>query len=89
MASMVQTPVIGLYAATRLQRVGPYCSRQWSIDRYAQAARRFRGCEPGELPWHRKIEQAGVMDLIEVPDVCERLDALLAGLPDMPARMAP
>ena len=89
MATMVQTPVIGLYAATRLQRVGPYCSRQWSIDRYAQAARRFRGCEPGELPWHRKIEQPGVMDLIEVPEVCERLDALLAERPDMPARMTP
>jgi heptosyltransferase I len=83
MATMVATPVIGLYAATRLQRVGPYRLRQWSIDRYAQAARRFRGCDADELPWHRKIEHPGVMDLIEVADVCERLDALLAAIDNM------
>jgi heptosyltransferase I len=77
MAGMVGTPVIGLYAATRLQRCGPYFSRQWSIDRYEEAARRFRGCSAAELPWHEKIERPGVMDLIEVADVRERLDALL------------
>jgi heptosyltransferase I len=77
MATMVATPVIGLYAATRLQRCGPYFSRQWSIDRYEQAARAFRGCSAAELPWHTKIERPGVMDLIEVADVRERLDALM------------
>jgi heptosyltransferase I len=77
MATMVGTPVIGLYAATRLQRSGPYFSRQWSIDRYEQAAQRYRGCSASELPWHEKIENPGVMDLISVADVAERLDALL------------
>ena len=89
MATMVATPVIGLYAATRPQRVGPYFSRQWCVDRFPAAARRFCGCEPAQLPWHRKIEQPGVMDLIEVPDVCERLDALLADLARSPARIEP
>jgi heptosyltransferase I len=77
MATMVGTPVIGLYAATRLQRTGPYLSRQWCVDRYEQAAQRFRGCSGAQLPWHHKIEVPGVMDLIEVADVRERLDALL------------
>ncbi|MGH8232096.1 MAG: glycosyltransferase family 9 protein [Steroidobacteraceae bacterium] len=77
MATMVGTPVIGLYAATRLQRTGPYRSRQWCVDRYAEAARRYCHRSPEQLPWHRKIERAGVMDLIEVADVRERLDALL------------
>ena len=58
MATMVGTPVIGLYAATRLQRTGPYLSRQWCVDRYEQAARRFRGCSAAQLPWHEKIEAA-------------------------------
>jgi len=89
MATLVGTPVIGLYAATRLQRVGPYRSREWSIDRYAEAAHRFRGCAPSALPWHRKIEQPGVMDLIEVEAVCERLDALLRAHPPAPATMPP
>jgi heptosyltransferase I len=77
MATMVGTPVIGLYAATRLQRTGPYYSRQWCVDRYPEAARRFRGRSAEELPWHEKIEHPGVMDLIEVADVRERLDALM------------
>jgi heptosyltransferase I len=77
MATMVGTPVIGLYAATRLARTGPYLSRQWCVDRYEAAARRFRGCSAAQLPWHEKIERPGVMDLIEVADVRERLDALL------------
>jgi heptosyltransferase I len=87
MATMVATPVIGLYAATRVQRVGPYLSRQWCIDRYEAAARRYRGCSAAELPWHRKIEVPGVMDLIEVADVRERLDALLGALKSAPARI--
>jgi len=77
MATMVGTPVIGLYAATRLARSGPYLSRQWCVDRFPLAARRFRGRDADQLPWHEKIEQPGVMDLIEVADVRERLDALL------------
>jgi heptosyltransferase I len=89
MATMVATPVIGLYAATRVQRVGPYLSRQWCIDRYDAAARRFYSVSAGQLPWHRKIERPGVMDLIEVAEVCERLDALLRERYAAPATMAP
>jgi heptosyltransferase I len=77
MATMVGTPVIGLYAATRVARTGPYLSRHWCVDRYEAAARRFRGCSAAQLPWHEKIERPGVMDLIEVADVRERLDALM------------
>ena len=77
MATMVATPVIGLYACTRSARCGPYRSREWCIDRYELAARRFRGRSAAELPWQGKIERPGVMDLIEVQDVRERLDALM------------
>jgi heptosyltransferase I len=78
MATMVGTPVIGLYAATNPARSGPYLSRRWCVDAYAQAARRFRGRAPQDLPWTEKIEEPGVMDLIEVPQVTGRLDELLA-----------
>ena len=77
MATMVGTPVIGLYAATRLQRTGPYLSRQWCVDRYEAAARRYRKRDAERLPWSEKIEHPGVMDLIEIADVRERLDALM------------
>ncbi len=78
MATMVGTPVIGLYAATRVQRSGPYLSQQWCVNRYAEAARRFRNREPEELPWTEKIEEPGVMDLIPIEAVAAKLDELLA-----------
>jgi len=78
MATMVGTPVVGLYAATNPARSGPYLSRQWCVDAYAEAARRFRGKTPDELPWTTKIEEPGVMDLVTVEAACAKLDALLA-----------
>jgi heptosyltransferase I len=78
MATMVGTAVIGLYAATNPQRSGPYLSRQWCVDKYAEAARRFRRREPEQLPWTEKIEEPGAMDLIEVADVVDKLDELIA-----------
>jgi heptosyltransferase I len=79
MATMAGLPVIGLYAATNPARAGPYYSRQWCVDRYAEAARKFLGKSPAQIPWTTKIERSGVMDLIEVGDVTAKLDALMAG----------
>jgi heptosyltransferase I len=78
MATMVGTPVIGLYAATNPERSGPYLSRRWCVNRYEEAARRFLEKPAAELPWNTKIEQPGVMDLITVDDVTTKLDELLA-----------
>jgi heptosyltransferase I len=77
MATMVGTPVIGLYAATNPARSGPYLSGRWCINAYPAAARTFRGCEPSELPWNHKIEEPGVMDLITVDQVTAKIDELL------------
>ena len=76
MATMVGTPVVGLYAATNPARSGPYLSGRWCVDAYPVAARTFRGCEPDELPWTHKIEEPGVMDLIKVDEVTAKLDEL-------------
>jgi heptosyltransferase I len=78
MAGMVGLPVIGLYAATRSARAGPYYSRDWCIDKYDAAARKYLGKPVAQIPWTTKIERPGVMDLIEVGDVRAKLDALLA-----------
>jgi heptosyltransferase I len=78
MATMVGTPVIGLYAATNVERSGPYLSRRWCVNAYDAAARKFLGKPAIELPWTRKIEMPGVMELIDVPAVCGKLDELLA-----------
>jgi len=77
MATMVGTPVIGLYAATNPERSGPYFSRRWCVNAYAEASRKFRHREPEQLKWTEKIEEPGVMDLITVPQVAAKLDELL------------
>jgi heptosyltransferase I len=77
MATMVGTPVLGLYAATNPARSGPYLSRQWCVDKYAAAAQQFLGKSADRLPWTTKIELPGVMDLIEVQDVTRKLDTLV------------
>lgn len=81
MATMAGTPVIGLYAATNPARSGPYLSGRWCVNAYPEAARVFRGLEPQELPWTHKIEEPGVMELIRVNQVTERLDELLGQPP--------
>jgi heptosyltransferase I len=77
MASMVGLPVIGLYAATNPQRAGPYYSRQWCVDKYDAAARKFLGKPAAQIAWTTKIERPGVMDLIEVRDAIVKLDQLI------------
>jgi heptosyltransferase I len=88
LATTVGTPVLGLYAATNPARSGPYYSREWCVDRFDAAARRFLGQPAAELPWPTKIERPGVMELIEVDDVIDRVDALMAaGAPRTPTRV--
>lgn len=81
LASAVGTPVIGLYAATPSQRSGPYNSLDLCVDRYTEAAHKFRRKKPQELRWGQRIEFPGVMDLIETPDVIDKLDEFMRGRP--------
>lgn len=80
MAALVGLPVVGLYAATRTARVGPYLSREWCVDEYEAAAQKFYGKPAAHVAWTLKIEKPGVMDLISVAAVIAKLDALLATL---------
>jgi len=72
-ASALNTPVIGLYAPTWSKRSGPYNSLDLCVDRFEAAAHKYRNAEAQELRWGTRIEQAGVMDLIQPADVIERM----------------
>ena len=76
MAAGVNTPVIGLYAASNPHRSGPYLSREWCVNKYGEAARTFRNKSEDELKWGTKLEYEGVMDLISVNEVTSKLEAL-------------
>lgn len=81
LAAAMGTPVIGLYAVTNPRRSGPYGSLQWCVDRFPDAAVRYRGVEPQRLPWRTRINAPGAMNLIHPEDVRERLAAVLAARP--------
>jgi heptosyltransferase I len=74
-ASALGTPVIGIYAATWSRRSGPYNSLDLCVDRYEEAARKYRNKAAAELRWGHRIEEPGVMDLVRPAEVIERLQA--------------
>lgn len=80
LANAVGTAVIGLHASTWSIRSGPYNSLQLCVDKFPQAAERFRGKSPQQLRWGSRIEDDGVMDLIEIDEVIERLDLAVENL---------
>ena len=65
-ANAMGTAVLGLHAASNPLRSGPYSSVRYCVDRYDDAARRYRGKPASELKWGAKIEHDGVMALITV-----------------------
>ena len=76
-ANAVGTTVVGLYACTSSKRSGPYHSLPFCVDKYEEAAKIYKGKSASELAWGTKIELPGVMDMITVEEVCEKLDNAL------------
>ncbi len=72
-ANAMGTPVIGLYAASNPQRTGPYNALPWCVDCYAVAARKFKGQSPDMLKWGTRVSNPGVMALITVAAVVDKL----------------
>lgn len=80
MANALATPVVGLHACTWSIRGGPYNYLDLCVDKFPEAAREFRNCRPEDIRWGTKIEQPGVMDLIQTDEVIDRLNAALGRL---------
>ena len=80
LANAVGTTVIGLYACTWSKRSGPYNSLEYCVDRFQDAALKHKQKNASALYWGTKIQLPGVMDMITVDAVCEKIDvALLTG----------
>ncbi|KFL35559.1 glycosyltransferase family 9 protein [Arenimonas donghaensis] len=78
MANAMGTAVLALHACTDAERSGPYSDRRWTVNHYETAARRFLGKPAAELPWGKRVELPGVMDLVQVDEVVERFEAFRA-----------
>lgn len=67
-ANAMGTAVLGLHAASNPRRSGPYSTVRYCVDRYDDAARRYKGKPAAELKWGTKIEHDGMMELVTVDD---------------------
>lgn len=77
-ANAMGTRVLGLHAASNPERSGPYTTRRYCVDRYDDAARKYRGKPAAELKWGTKIEHEGVMDLVTVEDAIAAFERCVA-----------
>ena len=76
MADGLGTPVVGVYAATRVARSGPWASQTWCVDGFALAAKRFRSAGEDQLPWACRIQADGVMRVVPPAAVIQSLKRL-------------
>lgn len=72
-ANALGTPVIGLHACTWSIRSGPYNFLHLCVDKFPEAAEKFRHKKPDNLRWGTRIEEPGVMDLVQTDEVIDRL----------------
>ncbi len=79
-ASSARTPVIGLHAATTAKRSGAYNYQELAVDCFEQAAREILKIEPDKIRWGSQVLKEGVMDLVRVDRVKEKIDLVLGGV---------
>jgi len=77
LANAVATPMIGLYAVTRPEYIGPYHQQQHCINKYPQAAKQFMQSSAEQLPWQKKIPSLDAIQLISVQHVLDKINTLL------------
>ena len=77
LANAVATPVIGLYAVTRPEYIGPYNQLQNCINIYDQVARKFMHKPASQLAWQKKISSLEAMQLISVEQVMDKVIQLI------------
>jgi len=79
MASIVDTPVIGLFASSNPERTGPYKSQDFLVNQYPEALQKFSGKSVAQARWGERVRNPEVMDLITTEQVKKRIDSLIDG----------
>jgi len=77
-ASALDTPVIGLYAATNPQRAGPYNFMDSVVSKYPEALRKWHHVSVDDAPWGQRIRNDEAMQMIDAADVIRMVDRALA-----------
>ena len=79
-ASALQTPVIGLYAATNAERSGPYRYLNWCVNHYPEAVEKYYRKPIKSMPWGKHIKKSNAMELISTRSVLEKLDHIMEAM---------
>jgi heptosyltransferase I len=77
MATMVDTPVIGLYASSNPLRTGPYRSLDITVNRYPDALLQYSQKNLVDAAWGERVRHPEVMSLITLDEVIKRIDQVL------------
>lgn len=80
MATMVGTPVIGLYAHHNPQRTGPYLCQPYVVSVYEQALLAETGKTVDQLPWRTRVKNPDAMHLISPERVIDQFDRITQSL---------
>lgn len=76
-ANALNTPVIGLYAATNPQRAGPYRFQKLVVNHYIQALEKYHSLSIGDAPWGQRVHHEDCMALIKPDEVIKKLNRIL------------
>jgi len=76
--TVMNKPVIGLYAMSNLNRSGPYYSGKWTINKYPEALETFEGKSIESSKWGQKVKDPKAMQLIKVNDVISKIDEVIS-----------
>lgn len=77
MATIVGTPVLGLYAAQTPARTGPYLCKDQAVSAYNEALLAETGKTAEQVPWRTRVKDKNAMARIKTDTVIKRLDAML------------
>lgn len=72
----LNTPVIGLYAATNPQRAGPYRFQQLVVNQYPLALEMYYELSVNDARWGQRIQNAECMSLIQSSEVIKKLNSV-------------
>lgn len=77
MATIADTPAIGLFASSNPLRSGPYKSQQILINAYPEALLKYKNKTPDQARWGERVRVPEVMDIITVDQLIKKVDECL------------
>jgi len=77
-STVMGTPVIGLYAMSNPKRSGPFNSKSLLVNKYPETLAKYYKVSSEKVKWGKKVKDPRAMDMIEVADVCEKIEQFLA-----------